>query len=277
MAALFCAIFTFSAALTAQATPYTETVPNGHGAIPNTYPPVGGTMFVLIGTNGNIYYQFVNPSTQFEGFQLSGTPTAFQGFPTFQLGPTQNLNCGIVSCSEYFGGGIAEGYARITARDGDTCPGNFDFDDITFEVNGLTAASFTGLPANSVERTNLSGTTSNGFEDCFRNQGQTETSTAWIDLPTNVLGNILSSGGTTPFITDQDGPGVCGANCAPNGDNFWFFTDGQDATGTPEVAPGILIEKTSDVPNYNAVGDIINYSFTAVSYTHLTLPTIYSV
>ena len=66
------------------ATPYTETVPNGNGAIPNTYPPVGGTMFVLIGINGNIYYQFVNPSTQFEGFQNTGTPVAFQGNP-FQL------------------------------------------------------------------------------------------------------------------------------------------------------------------------------------------------
>ena len=259
-------------ALSANATTYTETVPNGNGAIPNTYPPVGGTMFVLIGANGNIYYQFVNPSTQFQGFQLSGTPTAFQGFPTFQLGPTQNLNCGIVSCSEYFGGSITEGYARITARDGDTCPGNFDFEDITFEVNGLTVASFTGLPANSVERTNLTGTTSVGFEDCFRNQVTTETSTAWIDLPQNVLGDILSSGGTTPFITDQDGPGLCGG-CG-NGDNFWFFTDGNDATGTPEVAPGILIEKTADVSSYNAVGDVINYTFTVTNIGSVTLNNI---
>ena len=265
-------ILALSLPITAIATPYTETVPNGNGAIPNTYPPVGGTMFVLIGTNGNIYYQFVNPSTQFEGFQGSGAPAAFQGIPTFQLGPTQSLNCGIVSCTDYFGGAIAEGYVRITARDGDTCPGNFDFDDISLEINGLTVSSFSGLPANSVERTNLTGTTSVGFEDCFRNQGTTETSTAWIDLPANVRADILSMGGTTPFITDDDGPGLCGS--CDNGDNFWFFTDGNDATGTPEVAPGILIDKTADVPSYSAVGDVINYSFEVTNIGTVTLNNI---
>jgi len=59
---------------TAWATTFTETVPNGNGPIPNTFPPVGGTMFVLVGVNGNLYYQFVNPSTQFRGFAGTGTP-----------------------------------------------------------------------------------------------------------------------------------------------------------------------------------------------------------
>ena len=185
---------------TAWATTFTETVPNGNGPIPDTFPPVGGTMFVLIGLNGNIYYQFVNPSTQFRGFPGTGTPAAFQGIPVFQLGPTQNLNCGIVSCADYFGGGIAEGYARLTVRDADACPGNFDFQDVSFEVNGLPVASLSDLPAGSVERTNFAGNTTIGTENCFRNQGSTETSTSWFDLPNNVLSNILSTGGTTPFI-----------------------------------------------------------------------------
>jgi uncharacterized repeat protein (TIGR01451 family) len=240
----------------AQATTFTETVPNGNGPIPNTYPPVGGTMFVLIGANGNIYYQFVNPSTQFRGFAGTGTPTAFQGIPTFQLGPTQALNCGIVSCSDYFGGSIVEGYARLTVRDADACPGNFDHQDVSFEVNGITVASLSDLAAGSVERTNFAGTSTIGTEDCFRNQGSTETSTSWFDLSTPLLSNILSTGGTTPFITDTD----TGSNTT-RGDNFWFFTDGNDATGTPEVAPGITIEKTADRTSYVAVGDIINYEF----------------
>jgi len=251
-------LFVLLGAVSASATNYTETVPNGHGPIPNTYPPVGGTMFVFIGANGNIYYQFVNPSTQFEGFQLTGNPAAFRGAPTFQLGPTQALNCGTVSCTQYFGGSIVEGYARLTARDGDSCPGNFDYQDLTFDVNGITVSSFSDLPANSVERTNFAGTNSIGFEDCFRNQGTTETSTGWIDLtPVNgLLDDILTSGGTTPTITDDDGWQTNG-----RGDNRWFFRDGNDATGTPEVAPGIEIIKTADVTNYTAVGDIINYSF----------------
>ena len=258
----------------AQATTYTETVPGGNGAIPDTYPPVGGTMFVLIGANGNIYYQFVNPSTQFQGFQNSGSPAAFRGNPTFQLGPTQTLNCGVVSCSDYFGGSIVEGYARLTARDGDTCPAstgssggnnNFDYQDISFEVNGITVGSLSDLPANSVQRTNFAGTTSLGFENCFRNQGSSETSTGWFDLTPvpGLLNNILTTGSTTPFITDVDG-----------NDNRWFFDDGNDATGTPEVAPGIEIVKTADRTSYSAVGDVVNYSFDVRNIGSVTLNNI---
>ena len=63
-------------------------------------------------------------------------------------------------------------------------------------------------------------------------------------------------GSTTPYITDLD----AGSNTT-RGDNFWHFTDGNDATGTPEVAPGIGIVKTADVTEYTAPGDVINYSF----------------
>ena len=254
-----------AAAPTAWATTFTETVPNGNGPIPNTYPPVGGTMFVLVGANGNLYYQFVNPSTQFEGFAGTGTPVAFQGIPTFQLGPTQALNCGTVSCTDYFGGSIVEGYARLTVRDADACDAstgssgssdNFDYQDVFFEVNGIQVSSLSDLAPNSVERTNFAGTTTVGTENCFRNQGSAETSTSWFDLPGALLTDILATGGTTPFITDLD----TGSNTT-RGDNFWYFKDGNDATGTPEVAPGITIEKTADRTNYAAVGDVINYSF----------------
>ncbi len=257
-------VFVLAETLPVFATTYTETVPNGNGAIPNTYPPVGGTMFVLIGANGNIYYQFVNPSTQFEGFQDTGTPVAFQGNP-FQLGPTQALNCGPTPCNAYFGGSIVEGYARLTARDGDSCAGNFDENDITFRINGIDVTNFTGLPANSVERTSFDGTTSIGFENCFRDQATTETSTGWFDLTSipGLLNNILTTGSTTPTIFDLD----------PN-DNRWFFRDGNDATGTPEVAPGIEIDKSADVASYSAVGDIVNYSFLVTNIGSVTLNNI---
>ena len=248
------------------ATPFTETVPNGNGPIPATYPPVGGTMFVFIGVNGNIYYQFVNPSTQFEGFQFTGTPVGFRGNP-FQLGPTQNLNCGPTSCADYFGGSIVEGYARLTARDGDACPGNFDFNDVFFEVNGFRVGSFSG--PQQVERTNRTGTTSIGFENCFRNQGSNETSTGWFDLTSvpGFLNDVLARGSTTPFVFDNDGS-------SNRGDNFWFFRDGNDATGTPEVAPGITIEKTADRTTYSAVNEVINYEFLVSNVGSVTLTNI---
>jgi len=252
VAMLATALLYFMGGVSAQATTFTETVPNGNGLIPDTYPPVGGTLFTFIGANGNIYYQFVNPSTQFEGFQYSGQPAAFRGNP-FQLGPSQTLNCGTVSCSAYFGGAIVEGYARLTARDGDACPGNFDQNDVFFEVNGIRVGSFSDV---QTERTSRDGMTSNGFENCFRNQGANETSTAWYDLTSvsGLLDNILNVGSTTPFVFDNDGS-------TNRGDNFWYFRDGNDATGTPEVAPGITIEKTADRTEYTAVGDVINYSF----------------
>ena len=232
----------------ALATPFTETVPGGNGAIPITYPRVGGTMVVLVGANGNIYYQFVNPSTQFQGFQNTGTPVGYQGNP-FQLGPAQTLNCGPTACTTYFGGSIVEGYVRLTARDGDACVGNFDHNDVSFRLNGFHVSSFTGP---NTERTNMAGTVSNGFEPCFRDQGSTETSTAWFDISGNtaLLNNILTVGSTTPFVQDVD----------PN-DNYWYFTDGNDATGTPEVAPGIEIDKTASSPTYSVVGEVITYTF----------------
>jgi len=267
LAVMLCsAVLMLGLSLQAHATSFTETVPNGNGPIPSTYPPVGGTMFVLIGANGNIYYQFVNPSTQFEGFQLTGQPAAFRGNP-FQLGPQQSLNCGPTDCVDYFGGSIVEGYARLTARDGDACPGNFDFNDVFFEVNGIRVGSFTGP---QTERTSRDGTTSIGFENCFRNQGGTETSTAWFDLTPvgGLLNNILATGGTTPFVFDNDGSGN------GRGDNFWFFGDGEDATGTPEVAPGVRLTKTANISAYQALGDLIEYSFLVENIGSVTLTNI---
>lgn len=157
-------IFVVFGPAAAWATPFTTTIPDGLGSqIPNTYPEAGGTVFVLVGANGNYYYQFVNPSTQFRGFEQTGTPAAFRGSP-FQLGPTQNLNCGPTACSTYFGGSIAKMYVRLTARDGDACAGNFDHNDITFRVNGFDVSSFTGVNG---ENTNLTGTVSQGATTCF--------------------------------------------------------------------------------------------------------------
>ncbi|MDA8869880.1 hypothetical protein N9H93_00640 [Rhizobiaceae bacterium] len=233
---------------TSSATTYGTTIPDGNNSqIPNTFPAVGGTVVVLEGANGNLYYQFVNPSTQFEGFSNSGTPVAFRGNP-FQLGPRQTLNCGPTACTDYFGGSIVRLFTRLTVRDADACPGNFDVNDITFRLNGIDVADLSNAQA---ERTNRTGTTSLGFENCFRNQGTTETSTGWF-TSTNpaLLSSVLTLGYTEPRIFDRD-----------PGDNAWFFRDGNDATGTPEVAPGITIVKTADRTSYAAVGDIINYSF----------------
>jgi hypothetical protein len=111
--------------LAAHATPYTTTVPGTTGIIPASYPEAGGLVVVLEGVNGNIYYQFSNPSGMFVGFQNTGSPAAWQGNP-FQIAPTQPMNCGVTSCITYLGGTVVRAHIRFTAYDGDTQPGRFD-------------------------------------------------------------------------------------------------------------------------------------------------------
>ncbi len=49
------------------------------------------------------------------------------------------------------------------------------------------------------------------------------------------------------------------------------FRDGNDATGTPEVAPGISIEKTANRTSYSAVNDVIEYDFLVTNIGSVTL------
>ena len=65
----------------AMATPFTMTVPGTGVALPGEYPEAGGVAIVLTGVNGNIYYQFSDPTGAFFGFQYSGSPAAFRGNP----------------------------------------------------------------------------------------------------------------------------------------------------------------------------------------------------
>ena len=81
--------------------------------------------------------------------------------------------------------------------------------------------------------------------------------------------DVLAVGSTTPFITDTDT-----GNNTTRGDNAWFFQDGVDATGTPEVAPGITIVKTADRTDYTAVGDVINYEFEVTNIGSVLLTNI---
>ncbi len=116
------------------ATPFTMNVPGTALVLPVDYPQAGGVAMVMIGANGNAYYQFSNPTGAFVGYNNSGTPAAFMGNP-FTINNPITLNCGSSTCSTYFGGAIAKIYIRFTAQDGDTSSGDFDFNDITLRMN----------------------------------------------------------------------------------------------------------------------------------------------
>ena len=119
-----------------QATPFTMTVPGTTLSLPAGYPEAGGVAFVLVGVNGNVYYQFSNPTGAFVGFQNSGTPVAFRGNP-FTINNPLTLDCGYSSCSTYFGGALSNVYIRFTADDGDTQVGGLaELDGSTLHLRG---------------------------------------------------------------------------------------------------------------------------------------------
>lgn len=201
------------------ATPFTTTVPGVGIPLPEVYPEAGGVAIVMVGDNGNVYYQFSDPDGAFVGFQNSGQPAAFRGNP-FTINDPIPLDCGIRTCTEYFGGGIATMYVRFSAYDGDTQPGGFDNNDIDLVMNGFTVGSWSGM---TTEITDNSGTTSYGFATGF---GNNTFNTGWFTTTDQaLLNNILTTGTTTTQVYDDD----------PN-DNYWDFRRG-DSLPTKPCAP----------------------------------------
>lgn len=243
--AIFLAIALTGQAQVAEATSFTMTTPNGI-AVPTAYPQAGGVVMVMVGVNGNIYYQFSDPTGAFVGFQNNGTPTAFRGNP-FTINNPITLNCGITTCTQYFGGGIATMYIRFTAQDGDTSPGNFDFNDISLVMNGVTVGNWSSV---QTEITNTAGTASGGFQTGF---GDNTYATGWFTTTNQtLLNNILTTNQTTTQVFDRD----------PN-DNFWDFTIGTPLSnvGLKTIAPGYTLTKTANRATFLAVGDVISYTY----------------
>lgn len=186
------------AAPVAQATPFTMTVPVTGVALPTQYPQAGGVAIVMTGVNGNIYYQFSDPTGAFVGFQNTGTPAAFRGNP-FTINNPIALDCGFRACVDYFGGAIAQIDVRFSAYDGDTQVGGFDQNNITLRMNGFDVGNWSGR---TTEITNDAGTTSFGTENGF---GNNTFNTGWFSS-TNaaLLANILSTGRTSTQVFDTD-------------------------------------------------------------------------
>ncbi len=229
-----------------RATTFTTTVPGTGIQLPADYPEAGGIAFVIVGVNGNIYYQFSNPTGAFRGFQNSGQPAAFRGNP-FTINDPVPLNCGFSDCADYFGGAISNVHVRFTAFDGDTQPGGFDENDISLLLNGINIGSWSGL---TTEATNTPGTTSFGFGTGF---GNGTFDTGWFNSTNPVLfNNILTTGQITTQVFDDD----------PN-DNYWDFRRGQSLNNNDivTVAPGYLLEKTADPTTFGAVGETIEYTY----------------
>ena len=228
------------------ATPFTRTVPGTSIILPSAYPEAGGVAIVMVGVNGNVYYQFSDPVGAFVGYQNTGTPAAFRGNP-FTINNPITLDCGIRTCSQYFGGSIAQIYIRFSAYDGDTASGNFDFNRISLRMNGFDVGNWSTIPT---QTTNTSGTTALGSQTGF---GNNTFDTGWFSSTSSaLLSNILSTGRTTTQVFDS----------TPN-DNFWDFTRGNSLTNPllATIAPGYEITKSANRATFTAVGDVVSYTY----------------
>lgn len=200
----------------------------------------------MVGVNGQVYYQFSDPDGAFRGFQSNGQPAQFRGNP-FTVNDPIPLDCGIRTCTEYFGGSIAEVHVRFTAFDGDTQPGGFDENDISLLMNGVNVGSWSGL---TTEATNTAGTQSFGFGTGFGNQ---TFDTGWFSSSDPALTNsLLTTGQTTTQIFDDD-----------SNDNYWDFRRGPSLADEAlrTVAPGYELEKSTTATDYTEAGDVITYSY----------------
>ncbi|QUJ78258.1 DUF11 domain-containing protein [Sulfitobacter albidus] len=228
------------------ATQFTRSVPGTALALPDDYPEAGGVAIVLVGVNGNAYFQFSNPAGAFRGFNFNGDPARFRGNP-FTINDPIGLDCGFSTCTTYFGGAIATAYIRFSAFDGDTQVGGFDEDDISLRLNGFDVGNWSDVTTEITDNSGL-----NGFGQ-VRGFGNQTFNTGWFTTSNAaLLSNILTTGQTTTQVFDRD----------PN-DNYWDFRRGNNLANQDivTVAPGYTIEKSADATAFATVGETITYSY----------------
>lgn len=201
----------------AYATPQTTTSPTG-GTLPAGVTKVGGLVVDLEGADGTRVVSQLSASQMYVGFAdnnplLFGTQTGYS--PTI---------LGALS------GGILSAAFRITLFDGDSAPGNFDFNDNTFSVNGISVGNWSDV---TTYRTDSTGSTlistGTGFGDNILSTGFFKISD--VGQLAALYTSLVNTGQMQFRLNDTD-----------PFDNFYDFTQGVDGTlidvGTgPVVAP----------------------------------------
>jgi hypothetical protein len=223
----------------AHATPETTNSPTG-GTLPAAVTQVGGLVVDLKGTNGARVVGQLAASQMYRGFaDVSENPVSgvASGNPLL-FGTQTGFTAAVLNA---LGGGLASASFRITLYDGDTAPGNFDFNENSFFVNGIEIGNWSDVPT---YYTNGDGSTVFSSSTGFGNDILSTGFFALTDL--TKLGDIyasLSSGTLAYTLTDTD-----------PFDNFYDFTQGVDGglinvgTGpvvTPPPVSGAVPEPTT--------------------------------
>jgi hypothetical protein len=256
--------FALAAAPAANATPETETSPTG-GALPSGVTKVGGLVVDLKGANGARVVSQLAASQMYEGYSnsvYSAPPGTAAGNPLL-FGTQSGFSSAVLSA---LGGGITSASFRITLYDGDTAPGNFDYNQNTFSVNNILVGNWSDV---TTYRTDNSGatliSTNNGFGDNVLATGFFTLTDAGklADLYTS----LVNTGALAFTLADSD-----------PGDNYFDFTQGVDG-GLINVGQGpVVTPPTGAVPEpatwammilgFGMVGGLLRRRRTAVRVTY---------
>ena len=215
---------------TVHAIPETRTSPTG-GTLPAAVTEVGGIVLDLTGANGVRVVTQLAASSLFVGSPLASNNPLLIGTQT-------GFDAGILSA---LGGGLSAVSVRLSLFDGDSAPGNFDFNDNTFRLDGVSIGNFSSVPT---YRTKPSGTTlistTNGFGNDILSTGFFSSTNA----------SFLSS----LFTNLGDGSLAYSLNDIDPGDQFYDFTQGIDG-GLINVGTGPIV-----VPPLNPVPEPETYA-----------------
>lgn len=209
------ALITASAAF---ATTFTETSPTANGLVPSGVTTVGGIVFDARGLNGAELTAQRAASSLYVGY-AGANPQV--------IGTQTGLTAGLLGL---LGGGFSELAIRVTLFDGDTAAGNFDFNNNTFLINGISIGNWSSVNAQTTNNLGtVAGTMSGGG---FRNN---TLDTGWFhvtnavtlaSLYTSILGSnsaVYSLSDTDPF------------------DNYYDFTQGVDGGLINTEVPPVVV------------------------------------
>lgn len=201
------------------------TSPTGQ-ALPSGVSVVGGIVADIVGSNGTRIVSQLPASTLFQGFNSATTA----------IGTQSGFTSAILAS---LGGGIQQAAFRVSLFDGDNAPGDFDFNQNTFLVNGLNFGNFSAVMTGITTGTGTQTGTATGFPD-------NQLATGWFgSTDAMLLANLFATLGTTNAlsfaVTDTD-----------PGDNFYDFTQGIDA-GLINVGTGPVVQPPSVVPEPSSV------------------------
>jgi hypothetical protein len=202
----------------AQASTFTNTSPAG-GTVPAGVSTIGGVVLDLTGANGTRVVSQLAASTLYVGF-ANNNP--------FEVGTQTGFTPAVLAA---LGGGLNSASVRFTLYDGDSAAGNFDQNDLTLLVNGVSFGGWNTVTTQTTDSLGVAlGSTHLGFRD-------EQLDTGWFST-TNAatLASFYSTlaGGSVKYEVNDVDPY----------DNYYDFTQGINASlinvGTgPVVTPAI--------------------------------------